>query len=408
MDEFKITPPTDWTDSKSIIKVLGVGGGGCNAVSHMFRQGITGCTFIVCNTDRQVLNLSPVPIKIQLGEGLGAGTDPVKGRNAAIDSLEDIRNVIIDGQTKMLFITTGMGGGTGTGSTPVIAKMAHDEGLLVVGVVTMPFICEGSDVRSRAFDGVRELERNVDSMLVINNEKLYNVCGGMLVQEAFPKVDEVLATAVSSIIGIISTPGHINVDFNDVQTMMRRSGMALMGTGSGKGKDRINEAVRQAFTSPLLNDFDLKTSRNVLVNITIGRNKNGLTMEDLQKLDSTIAQYTGGKNNFKRGIVFNDDPNFDDRLEITAIATGFRLSTFFGMEGLEGNLIQIPRDFVYEDTSSYAGMPTTFNQEKFGYSAAAPSRRFVYDEDNPPILTATNPEKVIDLEYQTAFARKNV
>ena len=199
--------PKDWVTSDEIIKVLGVGGGGCNAVSYMFRQGIKGCSFVVCNTDSQALQNSPVPVKIQMGPGLGAGTNPMKARNAAIESQDEIAAKVMDKNTRMLFITAGMGGGTGTGATPVIAKMAKDKGILTVAVVTIPFENEGNKAISRAIDGIHELEKNVDSLLIINNQKLYDHFGSQLVHDAFPKADEVLATAVRGIVEIIKKHG---------------------------------------------------------------------------------------------------------------------------------------------------------------------------------------------------------
>ena len=239
--------PVDWATSDEIIKVLGVGGGGCNAVSYMYKKGITGCSFVVCNTDAQALRCSPVPVKIQMGRGLGAGTNPINGRNAALESQDQIEKIIFDTNTKMLFITAGMGGGTGTGAAPVIAKMARDKGILTVAVVTLPFLNEGNEALSRAIDGIHELEKNVDSLLLINNEKLHEYYGNKLIHDAFPQADDVLATAVKGIVEIIKKPGYINVDFKDVETMMRNSGMALMGCGSGTGKNRIQDAVKAAF-----------------------------------------------------------------------------------------------------------------------------------------------------------------
>lgn len=230
------TCPT-MTPIQSMIKVIGVGGGGCNAVNYMFREKVEGCSFIVCNTDRQALDGSPVPVKIHIGDNaLGAGTDPAKGRKAALEAHDQIEKVVLGEDTQMLFITAGMGGGTGTGAAPIIAKMAKDKGVLTVGVVTLPFENEGENAMSRAIDGIHELVKNVDSLLIINNEKLYDFFGSHLVHEAFPKADEVLSTAVKGITEIISRPGYINVDFEDIKTMMRNSGMALMGCGTGTGK----------------------------------------------------------------------------------------------------------------------------------------------------------------------------
>ena len=267
------TCPT-MTPIQSMIKVIGVGGGGCNAVNYMFREKVEGCSFIVCNTDRQALDGSPVPVKIHIGDNaLGAGTDPAKGRKAALEAHDQIEKVVLGEDTQMLFITAGMGGGTGTGAAPIIAKMAKDKGVLTVGVVTLPFENEGENAMSRAIDGIHELVKNVDSLLIINNEKLYDFFGSHLVHEAFPKADEVLSTAVKGITEIISRPGYINVDFEDIKTMMRNSGMALMGCGTGSGKNRIEDAVKGALQSPLLNDFDLKTAKSLLINITCGKNE---------------------------------------------------------------------------------------------------------------------------------------
>ena len=239
MDNFDITP-VDWVSPDSIIKVLGVGGGGCNAVNYMYNQKIEGCSFIVANTDSQALNKCDVPTKIKMGD-LGAGTDPTVGRNAAINAQEQIMNTIFDGRTEMLFITAGMGGGTGTGAAPVIAAMAKKKGILTVGVVTIPFRNQGNETMSKALDGISELEKNVDSLLIIDNEKLFDVYGDLLMQDAFPKADEVLATAVRGITEIIQKRGYINVDFKDVKTMMKDSGYALMGCGTGTGANRIED-----------------------------------------------------------------------------------------------------------------------------------------------------------------------
>ena len=251
----------------------------------MYKQKIKGCNFIVCNTDSQALYKSEVPTKIQMGsKGLGAGTDPVEGRNAALESQDEIAAKVLDNGTEMLFITAGMGGGTGTGASPVIAKMAKDRGILTVAVVTIPFKNEGNESQSKAVDGIHELEKNVDSLLIINNEKLYEFFGDTLAHEAFPMADEVLATAVRGIIEVITQPGYINVDFKDVSKMMRNSGMALMGTGVGTGNNRLEDAVKGAFESPLLNDFDLKTAKNVLINITSGNNERGIKMKELETM----------------------------------------------------------------------------------------------------------------------------
>lgn len=414
MDKIEYDTPefvaSDWENENSIIKVIGVGGGGCNAVTYMYNQKIKGCNFIVCNTDSQALAKSNVPIKIQLGEGLGAGTDPTKGRNAALESQDVIAEKILNTGTQMLFITAGMGGGTGTGASPVIAKMAKDKGILTVAVVTLPFRNEGDDFLSKAVDGVHELEKNVDSLLIINNEKLYAYFGNQLIQEAFPKADEVLATAVRGIVEIITTPGYINVDFNDVRTMMKNSGMALMGCGTGSGKDRLEEAVKEAMESPLLNDFDLKSCKNLLVNITVGNNEKGLTMDELNKISDMIAEYTGRVIKSKRGIIYDDDPDCGDRIRITAIATGFKMN-LVGITGSDmGKLILIPKDFKYKDSLPEENGEVVLPEEnidikKVGYNSSENQRKFHFDNDDKPVLILQPGQSKAELEETAAIRR---
>ncbi len=403
--------PNDWTSENAIIKVVGVGGGGCNAVNYMYRQNIQGCSFIVCNTDAQALQTSEVPVKIQLGQnGLGAGTDPTAGRNAALEAQDEIARKVLDCGTQMLFITAGMGGGTGTGASPVIAKMAKERGILTVAVVTIPFKNEGNESQSKAVDGIHELEKNVDALLIINNEKLYQFFGDTLIQEAFPKADEVLATAVRGIIEVISCPGYINVDFQDVCKMMRNSGMALMGSGEGTGPDRLDKAVKGAFESPLLNDFDLKTAKNVLVNITTGNNENGAKMSDLEKIDDMISQYTGTANHFKKGIIWDNDPEFGDKIRITAIVTGFTMD--LGGLGLNkdlGNLVIIDEGFEWETPAhgeevSLPGMADTI---KIGYNNSDNAKYFNFASEKKPILCIAPGEKKADLENIPAIRRKH-
>ena len=380
-DNFDIAESSDWTPIQSMIKVIGVGGGGCNAVNYMFREKVEGCSFIVCNTDRQSLEESPVPVKIHIGRSvLGAGTDPVKGRNAALEAQEQIEKVVLNEGTQMLFITAGMGGGTGTGAAPQIAKMAKDKGILTVAVVTIPFENEGDMALSRAIDGIHELVKNVDSLLIINNEKLYDFFGGLLIHDAFPKADEVLATAVRGITEIISKPGYINVDFEDIKTMMKNSGMALMGAGVGSGENRIEEAVQGALHSPLLNDFDLTTAKNLLINITCGKNEKGLTMDDLKEINAKIGDYTGNVNKFKTGLVWETDPEIGDKVMITAIATGFKVNDLSKITKTDlGNLIIIGKDFKFEKSNmvgaedvSISDLPSGMNM--IGYNAGTTSR----------------------------------
>jgi cell division protein FtsZ len=375
----------------------------------MYRQNIQGCSFIVCNTDAQALQISEVPVKIQMGQnGLGAGTDPTAGRNAALESQDEIARKVLDCGTKMLFITAGMGGGTGTGASPVIAKMAKDRGILTVAVVTIPFKNEGNESQSKAVDGIHELEKNVDALLIINNEKLYQFFGDTLIQEAFPKADEVLATAVRGIIEVISKPGYINVDFKDVCKMMRDSGMALMGSGEGSGPNRLEDAVKGAFESPLLNDFDLKTAKHVLVNITTGNNEHGAKMSDLERIDDMISEYTGDANHFKKGIVWENDPEFGDKVRITAIVTGFEMD--LGGLGLDrdlGNLVIIDENFQWEQTSQNGEVtiPAGADTIKIGYNNSDNAKTFNFATDRRPVLCIAPGDPKAELEITPAIRR---
>lgn len=405
--------PQDWTPVESMIKVIGVGGGGCNAVNYMFRENVKSCSFYVCNTDRQALNDSPVEAKIHIGSNaLGAGTVPARGRKAAIESLDEIETVVLTKETKMLFITAGMGGGTGTGAAPVIAKAAKDKGILTVAVVTMPFEHEGINPLAKAVDGIHELKNNVDSLLVINNEKLYDLFGSLLIHEAFPKADEVLATAVRGITDIISRPGFINIDFQDIKTMMENSGMALMGSGVGKGKNRIEDAVKGALKSPLLNDFDLTTAKNLLINITSGKNKDGLTMDELKDINKKIGEYTGNVKKFKTGIVWVESPEIGDEIQITAIATGFVVDDLIKFSGQDlGNVVKIGKDFKYErqstlqrvDDPGYDGniIDITIDEKH-----SDNRKRFHFDEENKPALVVQDGQDTSYLLNTPAIRRR--
>lgn len=403
------TCPT-MTPIQSMIKVIGVGGGGCNAVNYMFREKVEGCSFIVCNTDRQALDGSPVPVKIHIGENaLGAGTDPAKGRKAALEAHDQIDKVVLGNDTQMLFITAGMGGGTGTGAAPIIAKMAKDKGILTVGVVTLPFENEGENAMSRAIDGIHELVKNVDSLLIINNEKLYDFFGSHLVHEAFPKADEVLSTAVKGITEIISRPGYINVDFEDIKTMMRNSGMALMGCGTGTGKNRIEDAVKGALQSPLLNDFDLKTAKSLLINITCGKNDKGLTMDDLSEINHKISEYTGNVKKFKTGLVWMTDPEIGDKIQITAIATGFKVNDLRKIARADlGNMILIGKDFKFERQplpEPEDEINLTGKVKIIGYNTSDNVKRFHFDPDKKPSLAVEHGQNIAELERVPAIKR---
>ena len=410
LSDFEVTP-TDWVPENSIIKVIGVGGGGVNAVNYMYNKRIEGCTFIVCNTDSQSLKKSPVPVKIQLGSGLGAGCNPTEGRNAALNSQQEIEEKILNTKTDMLFITAGMGGGTGTGAAPVIAAMAKNRGILTVGVVTIPFKNEGNESMSKAIDGIYELQKNVDSLLIINNEKIYTHYGSLLVHEAFPKTDEVLATAVQGITEIINKPGYVNVDFKDVKAMMTDSGMALMGCGKGEGKDRIREAVTGALASPLLNDFDITTAKNVLINITCGYNEKGLLMDDLAEIDRLMTEQMGeSANRFKRGIVYEMDPEFADKVNITVIATGFEMKRLNEITDVKlGNIIVIDSNFTYKKgtaaTEEGIDLPE-IQSRKIGFNSASIKTEFDFGQSGKPVLLVGEFDDKSELENTAAIRRK--
>jgi len=404
--------PTSWVPAKeSKISVIGVGGGGCNAVNYMFKQQVQGCNFIVCNTDSQALEGCEVPTKIQMGRGLGAGTNSTAGRNAALDAQDLIASVVFGSPIDMLFITAGMGGGTGTGAAPVIAKMSRERGILTVAVVTLPFENEGPEALGRAIDGINELKKNVDSLLIINNEKLHEQFGKLLIQEAFPKADEVLATAVMSVIEIIKKKGYVNVDFEDVKTVMKDSGLALMGCGVGKGQNRIDDAIEAAINSPLLNDFEVDTAQKVLLNITVANNENGIEMDDLNTLTNKIRNALGKFTMFKRGIIWNDDPDADDTIRVTVVATGFEYNKLNKITNVDlGNLIILENDYVFDkkrvmDSEEGRSLPATEGSviQTIGFNTQ--SSHPVFDEQNKPVLLMENGEDFSTLENIPAIRR---
>ncbi len=317
-------------DRSSIIKVLGVGGGGNNAVNHMFEKGIRDVNFVVCNTDHQALIKSPVPVKVQIGEALtegrGAGSKPEIGRKAAMENIGEVMDAL-SGNTKMVFITTGMGGGTGTGAAPVIAKACKDSGLLTIAVVTIPFKSEGKVRIKHAIDGVTELKDKVDSLLVINNEKLREIYGNQPVSTAFAKADDVLTTAVKGIAEIITVTGYINVDFADVETVMRDSGVALLGMGSASGENRAIKAIENALASPLLNSNDITGARSILINISTGNGEHELTMDELGEITDYIYGVASDDALIIRGL--SKDDSLKEEISVTVIATGFEANSIF-------------------------------------------------------------------------------
>jgi cell division protein FtsZ len=309
-------------DGSSIIKVVGIGGGGGNAVNHMFDQGIKDVDFVVCNTDAQALSRSPVSVKIQLGESLtegrGAGNKPEIGRQAAIENLDDVMEALSN-HTKMVFLTAGMGGGTGTGAIPIIAKAAKEQGILTVAIVTIPFRFEGQRRINQAIEGIHELGQYVDSLLVINNEKLREVAGNMKLSEAFSHADNILAAAAKGIAEIITVPGYVNVDFADVHTVLSDSGVALMGTGQAEGENRATKAIEEALSSPLLNDNDITGTENILLNINSGNEE--ITMDEIGEITDFINAEVGANPNIIWGT--GTDETLENNVSVTIIATGF-------------------------------------------------------------------------------------
>ena len=316
----------------NIIKVIGVGGGGCNAVNHMYREGIHDVSFAVCNTDAPALIASPVPVHIQLGnEQLCAMSMPKQAREIAEDTIDDIKHMLDDG-TKMTFITAGMGGCTGTGAAPVIARVSKEMGILTVGIVTIPFLLEGEKKINRAFDGVEELAKNVDALLVINNERLREVYADLSVLNAWEKVDDTLSVAAKSIAEIITSRGIANLDFNDVRTVLEDGGVAIMSTGYGEGEGRLRKAIDNALHSPLLNNNDIYNSKKILLSITFAADKasnEGLSMEEMNEVNEFMSHFNCDYQS-KWGIFL--DPNLGEKVKVTILATGFGIKNIDGMQ----------------------------------------------------------------------------
>lgn len=365
-------------DQSSIIKVVGVGGGGSNAVTHMYNQGFAGVDFIVCNTDKQALDASSVPCKIQLGasltDGRGAGTIPEIGMNAAIENIDDIKE-ILGNNTKMVFVTAGMGGGTGTGAAPVISKAARDLGILTVGIVTVPFNFEGRKRRQQAEQGLNNMRESVDTLLIINNERLREIYGNLTLGNAFAQADEVLSSAAKGIADVISVTGAINVDFNDVNTVMKDSGVAVMGTAVSEGENRAIEAVQSALSSPLLNDNDIEGAKYVLLNITYGNNE--VLMDEIADITDYIQDEAGSTADVVWGHGL--DESLGEGLCVTIIATGFKETPVTGFEKAPERKVKMLED----DTKKEITTPLTKAVAENKYEAPKEEEPYLkFDEDS--------------------------
>jgi len=363
----------------SIIKVIGVGGGGGNAVNNMYKQGIHDVSFVVCNTDAQALKDSPVPERLQLGsEGLGAGNRPEKARQAAEESIDDIKAMLSDG-TKMDFITAGMGGGTGTGAAPVIAQVSKELGILTVGIVTIPFKFEGDKKIDQALDGVDEMAKHVDALLVINNERLRKVYPDLSLLNGFAKADDTLSVAAKSIAEIITVRGLINLDFNDVRTVLKDGGVAIMSTGFGEGEGRVRKAIEDALNSPLLNDNDVYNSQRILLSIAFSSDNgtDGLAMEEMNEINDFMSRF-GSKFELKWGIAI--DNTLEKKVKITILATGFGLDD---LEDVASYHSRLDKARANEEAQKKA--------EQEEADAERSNRRDKYYRDNGDKLTKARP-----------------
>lgn len=363
----------------SIIKVIGVGGGGGNAVNNMYKQGIHDVSFVVCNTDAQALKASPVPERLQLGsEGLGAGNRPEKARLAAEESIDDIKAMLSDG-TKMDFITAGMGGGTGTGAAPVIARVSKELGILTVGIVTIPFKFEGNKKIDQALDGVDEMAKHVDALLVINNERLRKVYPDLSLLNGFAKADDTLSVAAKSIAEIITVRGLINLDFNDVRTVLKDGGVAIMSTGFGEGDGRVRKAIDDALNSPLLNDNDIYNSQKILLSIAFSSENgtDGLAMEEMNEINDFMSRF-GSNFELKWGIAI--DNTLEKKVKITILATGFGLDD---LEDVANYHSRLDKARAQEEAQKKA--------EQEEADAERSNRRDKYYRDNGDKLTKARP-----------------
>lgn len=413
-------------DSSHIIKVIGVGGGGSNAVNHMFEQGITGVDFIVCNTDSQALALSPVPVRMQLGpnltEGRGAGSIPDVGKEACLESVEDIQR-LLENNTKMLFITAGMGGGTGTGAAPIIAKVARELGILTVGIVTIPFQFEGKRRQTQAMHGLEQLKKNVDTLIVITNERLREIYGDLGLRDAFSHADDILTTAARAIAEIITVPGYINVDFADVNTVMRDSGVAIMGVGVAEGSDRARQAIDLAMSSPLLEDNNIQGAQHILLNISSGTRE--VTMDEIMMITDYVQGEAGEGTDVIWGNCYNE--SLGDKLSVTLIATGFtshgakerinkdgrRIEPLDDDSGFGRHERATLQDITANTLESASGLTTDWELNVRTSRPVAnthpinPTTITRQQPGNAPVKLSS-PKVISDLENEPAFARRGI
>ncbi|MGI9545556.1 MAG: cell division protein FtsZ [Cyclobacteriaceae bacterium] len=374
---------------KSIIKVIGVGGGGSNAVNHMYNQGIKDVEFIVCNTDDQALNNSPVPNKLQIGlnltDGLGAGANPDVGKNAALENREEIRDLLSE-DTRMIFITAGMGGGTGTGAAPVIARVARELGILTVGIVTVPFAFEGKKKMHQAQLGINDLQENCDTVLVILNDKLREVYGNLPISEAFAKADNVLTTASKGIAEIITVPGYVNVDFEDVKTVMKNSGAAVMGSAETEGDSRAIRAAQEAISSPLLNNKNIHGAQKILLSIISGEEAE-LQMDELTEITEYIQETAGTDAEviFGHGV----DAELGDSIRVTLIATGFDMDLTSYQVPVKRKVIDLEsnRELPTETPVEHNPRQVTFDFDSPEPVEEQPSKGYAFQK---PIATVEN------------------
>ncbi len=389
------------------IKVIGIGGGGSNAVNHMCKQGIKDVDFIICNTDAQALVSSPVPVRIQLGESLtegrGAGNKPEIGRQAAIENLQDVIEAL-EGNTKMVFLTAGMGGGTGTGAAPVIAKATKELGILTVAIVTIPFRFEGQQRINQAIEGINQLEEHVDSLLVINNEKLREIYGDLKLSEAFAKADDILSMAARGIAEIITVPGYINVDFADVETVMKDSGVAILGSGTATGEGRAVKAIETALNSPLLNNNDITGADNILLNITSGENE--ISMDEVGE----ITDYINHSASRNATIIWGTgmEKSLGEEISVTIIATGFKTNSIpeLYIKKKKSDKINLPdqSEPVKEDLFTVTDKETIGSADKsnvqktfeFDISGEEKEQFILYDKEESLRENTRNPKDISD------------